>query len=88
MIGNRPIPQGGTGIAGVRKYDSRGNELWTRQFAAVTPDGTRDSSARQLMSPESTLLDPPAANTGVVFPLTIITNWQAGLKNESNRAYS
>jgi eukaryotic-like serine/threonine-protein kinase len=26
------------------------------------------------------MLDPPAANTGVVFPLTIVTNWQAGLK--------
>ena len=26
------------------------------------------------------MLDPPGANTGVVKPLTIISNWQAGLK--------
>ena len=26
------------------------------------------------------MLDPPAANTAVAFPLTIVTNWQAGLK--------
>jgi len=31
VIGNRPSPQGGS--AGVRKYDSRGNELWTREFS-------------------------------------------------------
>ena len=33
VIGNRPAPQGGPGSAGVRKYDSRGNELWTREFS-------------------------------------------------------
>src|SRR5262249_45611300 len=36
VIGNRPASQGGPGSAGVRKYDSRGNELWTREFSVPT----------------------------------------------------
>src|SRR5262245_5683262 len=32
VIGTRPTPEGLT-RAGVRKYDSRGNELWTREFS-------------------------------------------------------
>jgi uncharacterized protein (TIGR03437 family) len=34
VAGNRPAP-GGPGSTGVRKFDSRGNELWTREFSAV-----------------------------------------------------
>jgi hypothetical protein len=30
VLGSRPNPQGGLGSAGIRKYDSSGNELWTR----------------------------------------------------------
>jgi uncharacterized protein (TIGR03437 family) len=37
VIGNRPAPPGGGGGSGVRKYDSRGNELWTREFSAPAP---------------------------------------------------
>ena len=39
VIGNRPSSQGGPGRGGVRKYDPLGNELWTQEFSAPTPDG-------------------------------------------------
>src|SRR4051812_34610295 len=32
VIGNKPPSPGGQRHAGVRKYDSQGNELWTREF--------------------------------------------------------
>ena len=35
VIGNGASP-GGLNSAGVRKYDSRGNELWTREFSVLT----------------------------------------------------
>ncbi|MEO7648937.1 MAG: hypothetical protein ABIZ80_00580, partial [Bryobacteraceae bacterium] len=36
VIGNRPAEQGLQAGAGVRKYDSRGAELWTREFSVPT----------------------------------------------------
>jgi len=39
VIGNRPSPQGSPGRGGVRKYDPLGNELWTRELSAPTPNG-------------------------------------------------
>ncbi len=36
VIGNRP-GRAFEGRAGVRKYDSRGNELWTREFSVSEP---------------------------------------------------
>lgn len=41
VVGNRPSPQGSPGRGGVRKYDPLGNELWTQEFTAPTPEGTR-----------------------------------------------
>lgn len=37
VIGNRAGSQAGQNSAGLRKYDSRGNELWTREFSALGP---------------------------------------------------
>ncbi len=32
VFGSRTAPEGGQATGGVRKYDSRGNEMWTREF--------------------------------------------------------
>jgi uncharacterized protein (TIGR03437 family) len=32
VFGSRTAPPGGQATGGIRKYDSRGNELWTREF--------------------------------------------------------
>src|SRR5687767_12421142 len=32
VFGSRTVPPGGQATGGIRKYDSRGNELWTREF--------------------------------------------------------
>jgi uncharacterized protein (TIGR03437 family) len=44
VIGNRPAA-GGESSAGVRKYDSRGNELWTREFSVSASGNVRLFSA-------------------------------------------
>src|SRR4051794_6245191 len=41
VIGNRPGPQSGLGRAGVRKYDHNGGELWSQEFTAPAPGGTK-----------------------------------------------
>jgi hypothetical protein len=37
VVGNRPERGPLDGLAGVRKYDSDGNELWTREFSIPAP---------------------------------------------------
>src|SRR5689334_8203047 len=36
VAGNGPVEQGVQARAGIRKYDSRGVELWTREFSMPT----------------------------------------------------
>lgn len=52
VIGNRSPRQGGLWRAGVRKYDGRGSELWTREVSVPAPGGVQ-------------LIGAAADNTGV-----------------------
>ena len=48
VFGNKAAPAGGQATAGVRKYDSGGVELWTREFSAPHKDITLWKAATDL----------------------------------------
>jgi hypothetical protein len=68
VFGIRPAPGGGEGSAGVRKYDSRGDELWTREVGAPT-SGAVDSIVAAAASPAGVYIagqmTPPVARSFV-----------------------